>query len=187
MGGQAFNLQYPEAKFPRMSPAIYAKMKDHLLPIIESLYEDVAVPHEAPEKVDHGDVDFLVHRPRRELTHEDVKGTLGARYSITATPTSHFAIPCDLFDGSDLQCFVQVDVHVCKDEEELRRVHILHSYGDLGIILGWLASSVGLSLGINGLKASSSAVYAIKPIVKPRSLYSLPIQSLSNHQTFNST
>ncbi|CAL1713280.1 unnamed protein product [Somion occarium] len=155
MGGQAFNAQYPEAKFPRMSHAIYAAMKDRLRLIVETLYEKVVVPHEAPEKVDHGDVDFLVRGPRPGLTHEDVKEGLGARYSVPAHPTSHYAVPTDIFGDGQSECFIQVDVHVCKDEEDLYRVHFLHSYGDLGIILGHLAASVGLSFGQSGLKLAN--------------------------------
>ena len=172
MGGKAFNSRYPDAKFPRMSPTIYATMKDRLLPILETLYENVVVPHEAPEKVDHGDVDFLVQGPRLDLTPEDVQSAIGAPYGIPAMPTSNFAIPCDLFDGGEPGCFIQVDVHVCKDEEELRRVHVLHSYGDLGIILGWLASSVGLSLGTSGFKASRTDHICFEEIltsITPRS------------------
>jgi hypothetical protein len=171
MGGKAFLQSLPIAAFPRMSTPIYNKLKAQLLPCIEALYAHVKVPPEAPGKPDHGDLDFLVACPRRlNVAPADVCASLGASASIPmeGNRTSHFAVPFATYglsqenlglaeaitlDGKNL-CF-QVDVHVCEDVEELAATNFVHSYSDLGMILGVIARGVGLHLGTKGLKVRS--------------------------------
>ena len=54
MGGSAFN-SLPPGSFPRIPPTAYKDLKARLKPALDSLYEYVAVPTEAPEKADHGE------------------------------------------------------------------------------------------------------------------------------------
>ncbi|KAH9950553.1 hypothetical protein B0H21DRAFT_499013 [Amylocystis lapponica] len=162
MGGNAFKEILPTACFPRMSPAVYNALKAHLLMRLEPLYEVVAVPHEAPEKVDHGDVDFVAAQPRQSLTHEMVMQALGAMRSIPQDggPMCNFAIPVHAFElgaarADSPEAFYQVDVNVCADRAEWERVVFMHSYGDLGMILNLLARSAGVVLGTHGLKLAN--------------------------------
>ncbi|KAI0768978.1 hypothetical protein BD413DRAFT_614023 [Trametes elegans] len=169
MGGNAFAARVPDATFPRMPPPVYDALKAALLPIVQTLYMHVAVPREAPEKADFGDLDFVVSGPREGLTHDEVAGALRAALSVPmeGNRTSNFAIPLDAFPDvarawreSDLRplaeegahVFVQVDVNVCADKAQMDRTVFCHSYGDLSLMLGLLAQTAGLSLGIYGLK-----------------------------------
>ncbi|KZT12016.1 uncharacterized protein LAESUDRAFT_621344, partial [Laetiporus sulphureus 93-53] len=142
MGGNAFRQILPDTSFPRMTPHLYKSLKASLMPRIEDMYELAAVPAEAPGKVDYGDLDFVVSRPRADVTLEMVKSALGAVHSIPfeGNRTSHFAI------------FHQIDVNVCADEYEWERTVFLHSYGDMGMILSLFARGVGLTLSPHGLK-----------------------------------
>ena len=117
-------------------------------------------PKEAPEKIDHGDVDFLVCDPLCDDAILKVQAELGAQYAnIVRNHTSNFAIRQEnaLADSDDSTGgnFYQIDVHECSDLSELERVAFFHSYGDLGMILGMMAHPYGFSLGTKGLKVST--------------------------------
>ncbi|TCD65111.1 hypothetical protein EIP91_003085 [Steccherinum ochraceum] len=157
MGGNAFNVKHPEAAFPRMHPEIYERVKAKILAILLPLYNHVTTPPEAPEKVDHGDIDFLVCSPKIDITHEQVKQALGAIWSIPQKVTSHYALPWDTVAGvpTHPQQYIQVDVHVCEDIAEFQRVSFCHSYGDVAMIIGLMARSVGLSFGTSGMRLAN--------------------------------
>ncbi|EPT05204.1 hypothetical protein FOMPIDRAFT_69174 [Fomitopsis schrenkii] len=140
MGGNAFNQTLPQASFPRMPPATYKALKATLLPLVEQFYDLVAVPPEAPEKPDHGDLDFVVAYPHSDDGADCVKAAIRAAHYLPqeGRGTSSFAIP--------------VDVNVCADRESWERTLFLHSYGDTGMILGVIGRSAGVALGVHGLK-----------------------------------
>lgn len=182
MGGKALLALLPHATFPRLSPALYNAIKSHLHTRLSPLFDRVATPREAPEKLDHGDIDFIVASPQPGLKHHDVERALGttSQHSIPSPEvgagTSHFALSLALLEGelgfvedgashiiphedpslvtkADVDGrYVQVDVHLCPDVEDFERVVFFHGYGDLGMIMGALARSVGLQLGSKGLK-----------------------------------
>ena len=99
MGGSAFSASRPSSVFPRIPPAVYAALKARLFPKLLELYTYVGVPTEAPEKNDHGDLDFLVAIPTAPFTdyvpHDHVKDAIGAEHLIPmdGNRTSHYAIP----------------------------------------------------------------------------------------------
>lgn len=161
MGGSAFKEVLPNAVFPRMPPSVYQTLKARLIPYLLELYARVTAPPEAPEKADHGDLDLVAYGPRAGLAHEQVRSALGATHSIPSDGPrgiSNFAIPVTSADWGDMplsedgDMFFQVDVQVCADEKEWDRVVFFTSYGDMGTILGTLASSVKLSMGNGGLR-----------------------------------
>lgn len=172
MGGKAFisHTHLPNATFPRLSPVIYTTVKAGLLSRLTPLFQYAGVPHEAPEKQDHGDVDFIVACPRAVAGHEDIKIVLGASACIPSAQsdgggTHNFALrladivtpqPTDAaqISGETSEVYVQVDVNIRKDAQDWENVMTFHSYGDLGMIIGRLAASVGLHLGELGLKVS---------------------------------
>jgi len=180
MGGKAFLSHLPHATFPRLSPATYASLKSSLLPRLTPLFQHVGVPHEAPEKQDHGDVDFIrvVACPHASASaaigHEEMKSALGASACIpSAQPdgggTHNFALrladvvtplPADVAPVSreTSEVYVQVNVNIRKDAQDWENLMIFHAYGDLGMIMGHLAASVGLHLGELGLKVTSQAL-----------------------------
>ena len=185
MGGKAFLSHLPGATFPRLSPAIYASLKSSLLPRLTPFFQYVGVPHEAPEKQDYGDIDFIVAYPHVAIGHEEIKNALGAstcipspqpdgggthnfalRLGDVVTPQLDDAAPTS---GETSEVYVQVDVNIQKDEHHWENVMIFHAYGDLGMILGRLAASVGLNLGELGLKVSrvrSTLTFSI--LTRPR-------------------
>ncbi|KAJ6607397.1 hypothetical protein B0H10DRAFT_2072158 [Mycena sp. CBHHK59/15] len=178
MGGSAFSAILPSSAFPRIPPAVYHAVKARLTPRIQTLYSIVSTPTEAPEKDDHGDLDFLVAEPlipveMVNVPHEEVTSVLEAKHIIPmpGNRTSSYAITIERGDwaalghGSDedvRRCaaeadnqqdiFYQVDVHVCSDKAEWERIHFFHGYGDLGMIMGLVARNKGLALGSKGLK-----------------------------------
>lgn len=99
MGGRAFGAVLPLAAFPRIPPAVYRNLKAHLYPKLSELYTWVGVPSEAPEKLDYGDLDFVVAVPKNQsLSHQVIKEVLGAKIVIPmeGNRTSHYAIPIPL-------------------------------------------------------------------------------------------
>ncbi|KAF8478163.1 hypothetical protein DFH94DRAFT_82836 [Russula ochroleuca] len=174
MGGKAFLSHLPDATFPRLPPLLYASLKSSLLPRLTPLFQYVDIPHEAPEKEDHGDIDFIVACPHTAVGHEEIKSALGAvacipsaqpdgggshnfalRLADVVTPLPTDAVPVP---GETTEVYVQVDVNIRKDEKDWENVMIFHSYGDLGMIMGRLAASVGLHWGELGLKVTSQAL-----------------------------
>jgi len=99
MGGSAFSAVLETAAFPRIAPAVYNNLKARLYPRLTELYAWVGVPIEAPEKLDHGDVDFLVaaqtNRSAEPPSHQVIKETLGATFMIPmeGNRTSNYAVP----------------------------------------------------------------------------------------------
>ena len=134
MGGKAFHRQFSAEDFPRIPTPVYEKIKERLLKRLQLIYTRVGVPHEAPGKNDHGDLDFLVVGPLGSIN--DVKNAIGATSSICleGNRTSNFAVPVDHseWEGVTDGCYYQVDIHVCADDDEWERIFFYHSYGDLG-------------------------------------------------------
>lgn len=177
MGGKAFLSLLPDTTFPRLAPTVYASVKSSLLLRLTPLFQYVGVPHEAPEKQDYGDVDFVVAGPHAGIGHEEIKNALGANVCMpSAQPdgrgTHHFAlrlaalVPCQPTGAEQVTAetekrgdvYVQVDVNIRKDAQDWENVMFFHAYGDLGMIMGRLAASVGLHLGELGLKMTSQAL-----------------------------
>lgn len=147
MGGNAFKATLPDASFPRMRPALYNELKQRVTASLQTVYTSVAVPHEAPGKLDFGDIDFVVCHPRDGLNPEMLRVALGAQHIIAIGNVSNLAIPL-----RDKDSFCQVDIHVCDDIDDWQRTFFFLSYGDLSMILGLMARALDLSLGRHGLK-----------------------------------
>ncbi|KAL6302787.1 hypothetical protein BKA93DRAFT_736030 [Sparassis latifolia] len=163
MGGNALKTLLPTASFPRMSPTVYRSLKAQLLSRIQPLYELVAVPREAPEKVDYGDIDLVVAYPRAGLTHQMVTEALRATCSVPPDGgrVTNFALAAIAFQLGDkdvsakngaAQVFYQVDINVMADKAEWEDQMFTSSYGDVGLILGQMTRTIGLSFGVHGLK-----------------------------------
>ncbi|KAI0345749.1 hypothetical protein BDW22DRAFT_1353334 [Trametopsis cervina] len=159
MGGNAFATVLPTASFPRMSPEVYNRLKMHITARLRELYETVAVPHEAPEKTDYGDIDFVVCSPRKALALEAIREAIGVEHAVQldGNRMSHFAVPAYALgeDTADPNVYHQVDIRVCADADEFQRIVFFSSYGDLGMIIGLLAKASDLSYGSSGLRLSN--------------------------------
>lgn len=168
MGGNAFHTLLPDATFPRIPPAAYHSVKSRLMPLVQQFYAQVAVPREAPEKPDFGDLDFVVCEPLDGRPAGDLGAALGATQSILMDRgICNFAIPVKSLDclsallSTDENAFFQVDVQMCANMQEWECYVSYSSYGDLGMILGSIARSLQLSLGHSGLRVSSSFTYHV--------------------------
>lgn len=158
MGGKAFSGLGDNA-FPRIPTALYNILKEKLTAQLKTLFELVTVPAEAPGKLDHGDIDFLVCGPLTGMGASPlhVKNVLGAPYANIIEGndrTSNYALPLIDDEGCDarVERFYQVDVHICRDREEFERMKFFTAYGDLGMILGLLLRPYDLILGSKGLR-----------------------------------
>ncbi|KAF9464180.1 hypothetical protein BDZ94DRAFT_1257197 [Collybia nuda] len=182
MGGSAFSSKLLQSAFPRLPPVVYTDLKMRLFPKLQNLYSFVAVPHEAPEKGDYGDLDFVVAGPKRSgpstknttdsinVPHELLEEVIGACYvnPMEGNRTSNFAIAVEQGEWAQIghekeetqyreqaeagRIYYQVDVNVCANQAEWERVVFFHGYGDLGMIMGLCARNAGLALGTKGLK-----------------------------------
>ncbi|KAF9783096.1 hypothetical protein BJ322DRAFT_1109995 [Thelephora terrestris] len=189
MGGNAFSEHLPTAVFPRMPPAFYNSLKARIIPRLEALYHFVAVPPEAPGKLDHGDLDILVCQPKNVkegiplsecVTFAEIEQALGSVHSLPlpGDRTSNFAIPIQqdelqhfalnqeaVKEGKlDLkQLYIQIDLHFCEDVEGWKSRILFQSYGELGMMLGMLARIVGLTWTASGLKLFRYDTYIHDP------------------------
>ncbi|KAL4073227.1 hypothetical protein V8B97DRAFT_203008 [Scleroderma yunnanense] len=162
MGGRAFSQELPPDSFPRLPTRLYEALKDRLGTLLSTVYTTVKVPPEAPAKKDYGDIDFVVSQPiqgKEEVNPALVSRILGAVRSVEldSNRTSHYALEMSQDDILLLpqpleKAYIQVDVRVCLDDEEVERLMVLHGYGDLGIIIGSIVRSHGLLLSTKGLK-----------------------------------
>jgi hypothetical protein len=178
MGGNAFSERLPTAVFPRMSPAFYNSLKARVVPRLEALYQLVSVPPEAPGKLDYGDLDLVVCQPKEVkentppsecVTFAEIEQALGSVHSIPlpGDRTSNFAIPIQQDEVQHFavdreaveegkldmaQLYIQIDLHFCEDVDSWRSRILFQSYGELGMILGMMAKTVGLTWTCGGLK-----------------------------------
>ncbi|KAF9646700.1 hypothetical protein BDM02DRAFT_3254913 [Thelephora ganbajun] len=169
MGGNAFSDRLPTALFPRMSPAFYNSLKTRVTSRLEALYHLVAVPPEAPGKPDYGDLDIVICQPKivkkdiplsECVTLAEIEQALGSAHSLPlpGDRTSNFAIPIQ-----HDELYVQVDLHFCEDVESWNSRILFQSYGELGMILGVLARTVGLTWTVAGLKLFRYNTYISDP------------------------
>lgn len=161
-----------------MPSAFYNSLKARIIPRLEVLYHFVAVPPEAPGKLNHGDLDISVCQPKNVkegiplsecVTFAEIEQALGSAHSLPlpGDRTSNFAVPIQqdeiqhfvidqeaVKEGKlDLgQLYIQIDLHFCEDVDGWRSRILFHSYGELGMILGVLARIVGLTWTASGLK-----------------------------------
>jgi len=169
--------------FPRMPPAFYNSLKARIIPRLETLYHLVTVPPEAPGKLDYGDLDIMVCQPKNIkegvplsecVTFAEIEQALGSVHSLPlpGDRTSNFAIPIRqdevqhfALDGElDLaQLYIQIDLHFSEDVESWKSHILLQSYGELGMILGAMARTVGLTWTPAGLKLFHYETYIPDP------------------------
>lgn len=179
MGGRAF----PHLHVPRLSPAEYERIRDEYTKILQKFYAQVACPAEAPEKDDHGDVDFLVAEPVRGFSPDELKLALKAVDQTAHNPKS-YAVPLNR-DGEGVgdgkkPCYAQIDVQLC-DDLSLRWKTWNGAYGDLSQIIEILLRPVGLKMTDKGLylnlklanPESASPIFLTKDAVKVREFLGL--------------
>ena len=166
MGGNAFRSGPRPLNVVRLSSEQYIKLRDRYqrftvshLPILfrvaKSLgsilltfYKRAIVPPEAPEKDDHGDIDFLVEEPLSNFTIQDLATDLGAKESMKAGGISSFGIRI----SEDKEDFFQLDIHQCT-KKDFEWENVIYSYGDIWHIIGSVVTRFGLAINNTGLHA----------------------------------
>ncbi|KAM7197660.1 hypothetical protein V8F20_006550 [Naviculisporaceae sp. PSN 640] len=176
MGGLAFTTPPYGLHTPRMPPAVYNQVKASCMAKLSELYAIVASPVDAPAKKDFGDVDFLVAEKKQSPAvpasetglpsenDEDTRtqllaigGKLQASHSIILSPpvSANFAIPWpagteqedqDQKTEDTREKFIQVDVRICKDEQQVKWALFKHAHGDIWNILGSTIRPHGLTV-----------------------------------------
>ena len=126
----------------------FSGFADSIGSILLRFYSRVIVPPEAPEKVDHGDIDVLVDEPRFHFTTEDLKQALGAEAHTKAGCTNCFAIQL----SEDGDKFFQLDIQACK-KGSLEWASVIYGYGDIWHIIGSTVTRFDLAIDDSGLHA----------------------------------
>ena len=116
--------------------------------ILLKFYSRVIVPPEAPEKVDHGDIDVLVDEPLFKFTTEVLKQALGADAHTKAGCASCFAIQLP----EDGDKYFQLDIRICK-KGSLKWASVIYGYGDIWHIIGSTVTRFDLAIDNSGLHA----------------------------------
>ncbi|KAJ4358991.1 hypothetical protein N0V95_002607 [Ascochyta clinopodiicola] len=173
MGGHAFKTLH----CPRIPAEVYAKVKTITTHALETVFSNVTVPFEIPDKSDFGDIDFLVSAPFGDCSTlslttfpfptviEAIKHALGTshgRRGFLTPDCMYFAIPLpaklntiaeDDADSSDeeLESWVQVDVKICFKPEMFSWMTFGLNYASQSGVLGSMVKPLGLTLDPEGL------------------------------------
>ncbi|KAK4459365.1 hypothetical protein QBC42DRAFT_274679 [Cladorrhinum samala] len=173
MGGSAFSFLKNPPFTPRMPPAVYKQVKQSCHAALRELFVYVATPIEGPGKQDHGDVDILVAQEKRcffprtasdtvpkshnELLNE-IKLLLAAEYCKITGPAANLAIrwPSSSLEDAEAdqgreEKFIQVDVRICKDIDQLCWALFKHAHGDIWNLLGSTIRPFGLTVDEDSL------------------------------------
>ncbi|CAG5155431.1 uncharacterized protein ALTATR162_LOCUS3659 [Alternaria atra] len=159
MGGHAFKGLY----CPRISPAVYNKVKAQTTAALQTIFAQVVVPTEMPCKDDYGDVDFLVCGPlhsRGSTTLDDfpwqsticlikdVLDTTHGRQGYLTQDCMYFAI--DAPHGEE-NYFIQIDVKVCFRPELFHWCHFELNYASNSKMIGSMIKPLGLTIDSEGI------------------------------------
>ncbi|KAK4165825.1 hypothetical protein QBC43DRAFT_315273 [Cladorrhinum sp. PSN259] len=173
MGGSAFSYLANPPYTPRMPPAVYKQVKAAYHAALRELFVHVTTPIEGPAKKDHGDIDILVAGERRlffpktagdsipkspsDLLNE-VKLLLNAEFCKITGSSANLAIrrpscPSDQDNGNEdeKEKFIQVDVRICKDVDQLCWGLFKHAHGDIWNLLGSTIRPFGLTVDEDAL------------------------------------
>ncbi|KAL9080820.1 MAG: hypothetical protein Q9157_000516 [Trypethelium eluteriae] len=135
-----------------MSPFRYQQFRDHFLQVLNPYFIKAAVPPEAPEKLDYGDIDVLVeqHFGHRGLSIQQIASLLQAKRHVSHGDSMSFAVklPSELEDTS--VPFAQLDISTCR-QGDLEWGFFMNSYGDLWQIIGLTIRDLGLTASDRGL------------------------------------
>ncbi|KAF2204438.1 hypothetical protein GQ43DRAFT_437946 [Delitschia confertaspora ATCC 74209] len=178
MGGNAF-LKHgpggePPLNVPRMNQELYAVTKHQVQQKLQVLYSRTAVPREAPGKIDHGDIDFLVERPLIPITPEEVAEKLSAVRYVKNGDSYSYAIE----HPTELNTHIQVDIELV-DLDIWDWTLFQKSDSDFLQILGIIHRDLGLTFNNKGLHVR---IEEIEPFNRKESLIFLtsdPLEALT--------
>lgn len=117
MGGLAFantkTLSGQTPHIPRMPPEIYEMVLLECQTKLETLFDRVVVPRDAPAKKDYGDIDFLAggikpNASSHDTIWSDIKRILHAELQLGRGGSHSYGVPHPIIAGA----YVQVDVEI---------------------------------------------------------------------------
>ncbi|ORY19224.1 hypothetical protein BCR34DRAFT_208667 [Clohesyomyces aquaticus] len=156
MGGQAFATSGPNGtplNVPRMPPHVYKDVSARMQTLLKPIFQRTIVPRDAPEKLDHGDVDILVGGALQKWTPTTIGEAIGAQYHISNGGSHNFAIPHPEVPDA----FVQVDIEISPGDgtpnaaELFEWTNFMKSDADLMQIIGVSHRALGLTSNDRGL------------------------------------
>jgi hypothetical protein len=170
MGGHAFERLH----CPRISPELYAEVKLQITAVLRTIFSHVVVPVEMPEKLDYGDIDYLVsgplHSPRTGATIDEfdwsntisaIKTALSTSYGYRGRKNPdcmYFAIhaPSQVDDDErenegQKKVWIQVDVKVCFKPELFEWYTFELNYASNSKMIGSMVKPLGLTIDPEGL------------------------------------
>jgi hypothetical protein len=170
MGGQAFASLSPPLATPRMPPEIYTQVLTTTQTLLRAHYKDVASPIEGPGKDSFGDIDILVFKALDDafdpaktnvsLVAEYLAVVLGARKWIRdhgnliqfALPwPSPSPSPFSTGNETENEKYIQLDLHICHDQNQMQWTLFHAAHGDLWNILGSMIRRFGLTVNNKGM------------------------------------
>jgi hypothetical protein len=108
MGGKVFE----RLNVPRMSSRLYYQMIEEFMPKLNVFFERVVIPRDAPNKSDHGDIDFLVGGIRVPLRGDDlwkrIEGAFAADHRAARGGSHSYAIPHPNISDAHIQVDVEL-------------------------------------------------------------------------------
>ncbi|EMD92423.1 hypothetical protein COCC4DRAFT_162552 [Bipolaris maydis ATCC 48331] len=177
MGGLAFADTVADSGqpiiVPRLSLELYKQLSARYQRELETIFEKVVIPREAPGKVDHGDIDYLVDGLRSPYTESNVwdliRDLFKAEAHILRGGSASYAVP----DPATIGLYVQVDVELCvghgtsNSAELFEWTRFVKSDSDLLQIIGVSHRPLGLVCNDQGLHVR---VQEIEPYNKKKAL-----------------
>lgn len=167
MGGKTF----PDLNVPRMSPELYKQISTECQSKLETIFDRVVVPRDAPNKADYGDIDYLVdgHTLSEDDIWNRVKNVLKADVYKLNGHSSSFALPHPDISGGH----VQVDVELSPGDgtpvgpELFEWIRFMKADADLMQIISILHRALGLTCNDKGLHVR---IEEIEPYNKKKAL-----------------
>ncbi|KAH8731741.1 hypothetical protein GQ44DRAFT_697970 [Phaeosphaeriaceae sp. PMI808] len=178
MGGLVFandiNAAGKPVRTPRMPPELYKRLSAEFHEKLQTLFDRVVVPRDAPAKADYGDIDYLVEGIKLDtLARVDiwrkVKLLFGAELEVSRGGSHSYAVPHPEILGA----YVQIDVELSPgngipDGRELFEwTKFIKSDSDLLQIIGVSHRPLGLVCNDQGLHVR---VEEIEPYNKKKAL-----------------
>jgi hypothetical protein len=91
-----------------MSPELYQRVLAECQSKLETVFDRVVVPRDAPAKADHGDVDFLVQGHSKTDIWDELKTLLGSELEQRSGGSTSFAISHPDIAGAHVQIDVEL-------------------------------------------------------------------------------
>ncbi|CAN9095029.1 hypothetical protein CC77DRAFT_1029474 [Alternaria alternata] len=177
MGGLAFANVPTESgrpvQTPRLPTALYQTLSGHYQRLLETLFERVVVPRDAPAKADHGDIDFLVEGIRPPNTKDRIwsviQGTLQADHHLPRGGSSSYAVPHPELPDAHVQVDVELSVgnETPESAELFEWTRFMKGDSDLLQIVGVSHRPLGLTCNDRGLHVR---IAEIEPYNKKKAL-----------------